>query len=125
MSAENVDKIRRIYEAFSAREWDAGFALLDPEVEWHQVGPFPDSMDYRGKADVKERLIDQYLMAFEDFDFDLDELLDSGEHVAAVGTARGRGGSGLEFALRFVHLWRFRDGKVVWVYDCAGQSVRP
>ena len=123
MSAENVDKVRRIYEAFGTREWDTGVAMLDPDVEWHQVGPFPDSMDYSGKAEVKERLIDQFLMAFEDFD--IDELVDSGEHAAAIGTARGHGRSGLQFAMRFVHLWRFRAGKVVWVYDCAGESRRP
>jgi uncharacterized protein len=109
---------------FSERDWDIGFAMLDPEVEWHQVGPFPDSNVYRGKAEIKERLIDGFLMAFDNFDFDVDELIDSGEHVAAIGTARGRGGSGLDFALRFCHLWRFRDGRIVWVYDCAGQSER-
>ena len=117
--------MRRIYDAFGAREWDAGFALASEDLEWHQVGPFPDSNVFRGKNDLKERLIDGFLMAFEDFDFDVDELIDSGEHVAAIGTARGRGGSGLEFALRFCHLWRFHDGKVVWVYDCAGESTRP
>jgi uncharacterized protein len=122
VSAENLDRVRRIYKAFSAREWDAGFEMVDPEVEWHQVGPFPDSNVYRGKAELKGRLIDGFLMTFEDFDFAIDELVDSGEHVAAIGTARGRGASGLQFALRFVHLWRFRDGKVVWVYDCAGES---
>jgi uncharacterized protein len=122
VSTENVDKIRLIYASFSARDWDTGFELLDPEVEWHQVGPFPDSNDYYGKAEVKEKLIDGFLMAFEDFDFAIDELLDSGEHVAVVGTAHGRGASGLEFSLRFVHLWRFRNDKVVWVYDCAGES---
>jgi uncharacterized protein len=125
VSAENVERVRRIYEHFSAREWDAGFALADNDIEWNQVGPFPDANVYRGKRELKERLIDGFLMAFEDFHFDLDELIDSGEHVAAVGTARGQGGSGLQFALRFLHLWRFRDGKVVWVYDCAGESVRP
>ena len=61
-------------------------------------------------------------MAFDDFRFEVDELIDSGEHVVAVGTARGSGASGLHFALRFAHLWRFRDDKVVWVYDCAGEA---
>ena len=124
MPPDTLEKVRRIYALFSAREWDEGFALLHPDVEWHQVGPFPDSNLYRGKAEIKERLIDGFLMAFDDFDFEVDELIDSGQHVAAIGTARGRGGSGLDFALRFCHLWRFQDGKVVWVYDCAGQSGR-
>jgi hypothetical protein len=61
VSVENVAKVRRIYAAFGARDWDAGFALTAEDVEW----------------------------------------------------------------LRFCHLWRFRDGKVEWVYDCAGESARP
>lgn len=58
----------------------------------------------------------------EDFRFDVERLLDSGDHVAVIGTARAHGASGLDLETDFVHVCRLRDGKVVWGYDCAGVS---
>src|SRR5215207_592008 len=29
------------------------------------------------------------------------------------------------FLFRFMPVWKLRGGKVVWVYDCAGESRRP
>ena len=35
MSQENVETVRRAYEAWNADDLDAFLAELDPEVEWH------------------------------------------------------------------------------------------
>jgi len=122
MAVQRPFQPRGVKEGMDLRRF-ARNRFLDRRV-MDQGNPPPSLQSCQGTLQL-ERLIDGFLMAFENFNFDVDELIDSGEHVAAVGTAHGEGGSGLKFALRFLHLWRFRDGKVVWVYDCAGESVRP
>lgn len=47
--AELTARTRALYAAFSARDWDAFFALADPEVEWT---PLDENASYRGRAAV-------------------------------------------------------------------------
>ena len=120
MSQENVDTIRTIYKAFNERRLEDIMPLCHEDVEWHQVGPFPDSNIYRGREQLGS-LFGMFLDTFEDFRFDIDKLLDSGDHVVVIGSAHGTGGaSGLELDTGFVHVCRLREGLVVWGYDCAG-----
>jgi uncharacterized protein len=119
MPHDNVEIIRGIYRAFNERRLEDIMPWCDEDVEWHQVGPFPDAQVYRGR-DQLGALFGMFLETFDDFQFDVDRLLDSGDHVAVIGTARGHGASGLDLETGFVHLCRLRDGKVVWGYDCAG-----
>ena len=84
---ENVDKVRRIYEAFGAREWDAGFTLVAEDLEWHQVGPFPDAKVYRGQGRSEgapdRRVLDG-----------VRRLPLRGRRADRLGRARGRGRHG-------------------------------
>ena len=42
MSQENVEIVRRAYEAFNRHDFDAALGEVDPNVEWHQITQFPD-----------------------------------------------------------------------------------
>ena len=121
MAPSNVDIIRNIYRAFNDRRLEDIMPWCAEDVEWHQVGPFPEAQIYRGRDELG-RLFGMFLDTFEDFRFDVERLLDSGDHVAVIGTARAHGASGLDLETDFVHVCRLRDGKVVWGYDCAGVS---
>ena len=123
MPHDNVDIIRGIYRAFNERRLEDIMPWCDEAVEWHQVGPFPTprcSAAASSWARCSASLFGMFLETFDDFRFDVDRLLDSGDHVAVIGTARGHGASGLDLETGFVHLCRLRDGKVVWGYDCVG-----
>jgi ketosteroid isomerase-like protein len=41
MSEENLEIVRRSYEDFNRRDFDALWEAWDPEIEWHQFTPFP------------------------------------------------------------------------------------
>ena len=126
MSQENVEAYKRAVEAFNRRDFDAALdQLAAPDIEWHQLTVFPDRATYRGIEEMKERFFaNQLLEQFGDFEIHVDELIDAGDWVVAIGTVSGHGGSsGLEFSLRFVHLLEMRDGKVVRAYDVAGVPV--
>src|SRR5215210_4061478 len=108
MSQENVDVIRAIYRAFNERRVVDIMPRCDENVEWHQVGPFPDANIYRGR-DQLGSLFSMFLDTFEDFRFDVEKLLDSGDHVVVIGTAHGSGSSGLELHTPFVHICRLEN----------------
>ena len=127
MSQENVETIRRAVDAFNRRDLDAVTAEWSADIEWCQVTSFPDRAVYRGPAEVREKLIEgQLLEQFDEFRVEPDELVEVGDDVIIIGHIDGRGrGSGLHFRMRTVIFFKIRDGKIVWVYDCSGESRSP
>lgn len=59
----------------------------------------------------------EWYEAWENIEYDIEELIDAGEHVIAVLTIRGRGRSSsaeVEFT-RHAGLWTIREGKIIRV----------
>jgi ketosteroid isomerase-like protein len=49
---------------------------------------------------------------------DSDEYLDADSSVVVLGWVRGTARrSGVPFAVRLAHVWKVRDGKIVWFYN--------
>ncbi len=126
MSQENVKAVKAVYDAFNSRDWDRVRAGVAPEIEWHQYTAVPDRTTFRGPDEIIERfLIRQWVADFPDFEAEISEVIDGGETVVVIGTARGRGrGSGVEVRLRFAHMWRLREGKAFEVHDVAAEPRR-
>jgi hypothetical protein len=125
MSRENLEIARRAYEAFNRRDFDAALQALDPEIEWHQITQFPVRAVYRGHAEIRDRLWNRQLVEqFGDFQIDVEEFLDAGDHVVMIGHIVGHGTtSGAGFRLRIVNVLKMRNGKVIWAYDISAPSV--
>ena len=122
MSRENVEIVRRVYDAAARRDAGAVFELYDPEVELddsrlHIVGGVGAGSDvYRGHDGLR-RFFRQWHEAWENIDYDFDELIDAPEEkVIAVVTRRGRGrASGAEVEVPLALVWTVRDGRVLRV----------
>src|SRR5688500_11610348 len=122
MSQENVDVVRRVYDAAGRRDADEVLALYDPEVELDSsrlsivdsVGV--DTDIYRGHDGLR-RFFRNWHEAWDNVEYDFDELIDAGgDHVVSVVTRHGRGrASGAEVRLPVALLWTVREGKVVRV----------
>ena len=122
MSRENVEVVRRIYDAVAHRDTTSILALYDSGVELHfSPGTLADhivggTLVWTGHDGL--RTFDRELReAFEDFETTYEELIDAGEHVVSVSRYRGRGRrSGVEIdgPLQF-GTWSIRAGKVVRV----------
>ena len=52
MSTENVDLIRRGYEAFGRGDISTVLGIFDPNIDWHIPGRSPLSGDYHGHDEV-------------------------------------------------------------------------
>jgi ketosteroid isomerase-like protein len=117
MSGENVEVVRRVYDAARRRDSEAVLALYDPEVELDNtlmigsMGGF-----YRGHDGLRS-LFREWNEAWESIDYQLDDLTDAGgDQVVSVVTRHGRGrASGAEVEIQVALLWTIRDGKVTRV----------
>jgi ketosteroid isomerase-like protein len=120
MSAENVELVRRLFDAVARRDAEAVLSLYDPEVEWdgsrHPWAEVIPPAVYHGHDGLRE-FARQYYEMWETFEDHLEELVDLGDHVLSVVTSRGRGrASGLDVEWTDnVGVWTIRDGKVIRV----------
>ena len=68
---------------------------------------------------------EQLLEQFGDFRIEVEEFVDSGDHVVMLGYMVAHGSaSGVPIRLRVVHVLEIRNGKVVRGYDWGGPSQR-
>ncbi len=120
MSRENVEVVRRVYDAVARRDSGTVFALYDPEVEWDMSRGAWRELDeagaiHHGHEGLRDWFRKQYEV-WEKWEDNPDELIDAGEHVVSVVTSQSRGRmSGLEVESHHVAVWTIRKGKVVRV----------
>ena len=119
MSEENVEIVRRIYDAVAREDAPAVFDFYDPEVEWDMSrGPLAGLTAwgvYRGHDGLRQFFRERQ-EAWEEIEDHLDELIDAGEQVISVTTTRGRGrSSGIEVEGTNASLWTIRNGKILRV----------
>ncbi|MGI8461388.1 MAG: nuclear transport factor 2 family protein [Solirubrobacterales bacterium] len=121
MSEENIEIVRRVYEAAASRDAATVFALYDPEVELDAsrlglAGVAGTSGVSRGHEGLRN-FFREWHDAWGSIEYDYEELIDAGgEHVISVVTRHARGrASGIEVERPFALLWTLREGKVVRV----------
>jgi ketosteroid isomerase-like protein len=112
MSQENVEIVRRLYEAINDRDYVRAAELAHPEVEWvpdSRVGEGP----IRGLENVRGFFSDR-ADAFGELRMETERFWEKDDHVLAFIRVAGKGRtSEAEFEIRIAHLWTLRDGVVV------------
>jgi ketosteroid isomerase-like protein len=87
MSQENVEIVRMLAEGFQHRQHEQAFELYDPEIEWdssRMAERQPDNAGvYRGHDGVRAFWRD-WLSAWSDLHFEVQELLDAGDDVVLL-----------------------------------------
>jgi ketosteroid isomerase-like protein len=118
VSKENVEIVRRSFEAFARGDLDAAFADLHPDIEWCTAHDEPDQQTYRGidgmrrfAATIEEPWEDRFAEKVT-----ADAFIDRGDLVVVPwhGLLHGRG-SGIEIEISETYVARLRDGKIVRV----------
>ena len=113
MSEENVEVVRRAYEAFNRRDWDAAFRDQAPDVEYTTPPRGPTAGRYRGREEI-QGFWAEMLTAFDAASVEPEEFFERGDQVAVVVRTRMRPkGSSAEIERRTGALWKIRDGTVV------------
>jgi ketosteroid isomerase-like protein len=114
MSREDVEIVRRLFEATTRRDAEGAFPLLDPEIEWDMSGfPFPDLAGvYLGRDEVFRWWL-RYFEIWAESGFEIVDTADVGGDLAVTTRAWGKGRDGIEVEQAFVNLVTVRDGRLV------------
>jgi uncharacterized protein len=115
MSQENVEIVRRAYEAFSRAGLDGLLEHFHPDAEYDitaAIGPYAGM--YYGRAAIRTFLAD-YLESWEYVQMEPEDFIEVGEdHVVVLLRLHMRGkGSGVEVEAHTTNVWTMRDGKAV------------
>jgi ketosteroid isomerase-like protein len=113
MSQENVEIVRRGYEAFNRGDAEAMVADIAPTFEYSATGVvlgFSDS--FQGPGGWK-KAVSWLREEFEDTHVEIRELVEAGELVLASLTVSGRGKqSGIDTSLDVWQIWTLEGGQV-------------
>jgi ketosteroid isomerase-like protein len=116
---ENLDVVRALYAAAARRDSAAVFSLYDPDVELDAsritlAGLIGQPIRH-GHEGVRTYFHDLH-EAFEDLDYDVEQLIPSGEYVISSITRRGAGKiSGIQMEMSFWVVFMLRAGRVARV----------
>jgi ketosteroid isomerase-like protein len=112
MSQENVEIVRRLYQAMDERDPEAVAELAHPDAEWipdRRVGEGP----IRGRENIIRFFTDRAEM-FGEFRTETERFWDKEDRVLVFLHVTGSGqASGAGFEIRIAHLWTVHDGVVV------------
>jgi ketosteroid isomerase-like protein len=112
MSQENVEVVRRWWEAWDADDLGRGLALMDDGLVTRRVAPMPDPGTWHGT----EGLLDvaaEWVDTFDEFAMSGEDFLDAGEHVVVRVEQEGRGSdSRVPVKATFWFVYGVRNGKV-------------
>ena len=122
---QNVDVVRQAYGAFGRGDLDGILALLDPQVAWLTPGP-PDvpTAGMRHGVNAVREFFGTLLTTLDFLSFEPKDLLTQGEMVVVLGGSRVRvKGTGKTVAYRWVHVFTFRNDRIVSFEEPADVSV--
>jgi uncharacterized protein len=112
MSEQSVEFVEGIYGAFARGDVPAVLGAFADDIEWYESEGMPYGGLHRGGEAVAQKVFGPIAEDLDGFAVTPEELVGSGETVAAVvrytGTAKA---TGKQLDLPAVHLWDIRDGK--------------
>jgi ketosteroid isomerase-like protein len=110
---ENVELVRRGYEALNNREFSRMGEFLDPEIEVDVSRNALNPGVHSGHSGF-EGMIRSTDDVWDDFRNEVHEVIDAGDHVivSLTNTATG-GGSGVSTRQHVFHVLTVRNGKIV------------
>jgi len=121
MSQENVEIVRRLFDAVASRDTATVLSLYDRDLEWdgsrsRWAEVLQAGVSFKGHGGLR-RFSRAYYEMWESFHDEIQELIDAGDHVVSVVTTRGRGrASGIDVEWRGnAGVWTIREGKIVKV----------
>jgi ketosteroid isomerase-like protein len=106
MSEENLEIVRRAFDAFIEGDYERLIGLADPQIEYDVSRTSPESRVARGPQEVVA-VLEEWVDTWDEHQVELSELIDAGtETVVAVMQERGK--------LRGTDTWVEHDRGVVY-----------
>ena len=114
MSQENVEIVRAVYDAWQAGDYEGVFKRFDGNVEWTGPPDVSGTGEHRRGHDGVRRGMRDWIGTWDDYRFELRELVGIGDQVLAEGWQHGRGrSSGVEVSEEIFSVWTLHGGMIV------------
>ena len=107
MSQQNVQAIRRLYEAFNSGDLDTFERGLSPDILWNEAenSLYAAANPCRSFSAIRDTVFAPIARDFDNFRCDLEKLLDAGDFVVGTGRYRGRNNTtGKNLSAQFCHV---------------------
>jgi|SRR5215208_1103604 len=114
MSQGNAEIAERANAALNRGDFDAVLEFFAPDAELRDLANAPDQAAVvRGVDSIREAW-ELWTTAFDEFNAEIEELIEAGDAVIEAVHWQGRGkASGMSIDVRQFDVYEFRDGKVV------------
>ena len=114
MSQENVDRAKRVYEAWNAHDWDRVLVEVDADHVLHLTGLLPGlRQEYLGHEGMRE-FLESFDAIWRDLRVDVERIEDAGDSVVGLvrlcGTATG---SGVPVSIEYAHVFHLEGDRAV------------
>jgi ketosteroid isomerase-like protein len=113
MSQENVETLRRAYEAYNRGGLDGLAEFWHPDINWRAAEGALDDVGLMEGRDALRDYYRQWEETFEKLRMEVEELIDAADQVVAL--VRGIGqmkDSDAEIDIRYAIVFTTRDGKI-------------
>jgi ketosteroid isomerase-like protein len=94
MSEENVELSRRVFETLNRGDIDAAIENFEPDVEWVPPASMPERRTHHGREEARKHLM-ELLDPWDDFRFELEDVIDAGDRIGRGSHLRPREGKRL------------------------------
>jgi ketosteroid isomerase-like protein len=126
VSHENVEIVRRSFDAFARRDFDIMRTLYDPDVEmdWSASVGWVAGV-YHG-FDTLVRFWNEYFDAFDEISLEVKSYTPAGASVVVPNVGRLRGRDGIEVTAESTLVFTLRGGKItrVCLYQEAADALK-
>jgi len=115
VSQENVEIVRRLYELWSGKDWEAMVDLVDPDVEQHgTIGGLEEGHISRGTDQIRQRFQAENIKVWDEHRIEPMRFIEAGDQVVVVQHEYQRGkGSGVETEIDTATVFDLRGGRIV------------
>jgi len=119
MAQQDVETMRRAYDAFNRGDIPAVLQAFDANIEWLEPGGgAAPKGTFQGAQRVAEDVFAKVPEHFERFEAGAEQFIDAGNTLVVVGRFRGRSKQGRDMDLPFAHVWAMRGGKAARFQNC-------
>jgi len=115
MSQENVEIVRRFFDAINRQDFDAALKDVAPDCEVDTRSNLGEWRGVHRGHDQIRQLWRSFLEPWESVRNEIDEVIDAGDRVLTCQTGHLRGRDGIEVTTRTSSLWTFRDEVITHV----------
>lgn len=121
--SDNVEVVRRAFEAYKNEDYDALIALADPELEMHgTVGGLTEGTVTRGIEQVRSSLTDDD-ETWQRVELEAERIVEAGDRVVVLQKELRTGAaSGIQLEVHTAVVFELRDGRLLSMHGYMDQD---